>query len=282
MTTLDPPIAFAYAVDRIRGRLVLNAIAGRRCTLPRACRRPERWIELGPHSDRGVCRATSFACVDFDALGLSWLATATGSSMLATRQNRPIADVDRDLAHRWLSLASSRGFITSRIDADATAVQRRIGLLSHEPRELIVPRRKAPTERGRSSRLSPSRPLFETNRCSRRRWRRSIGLDGAVHNSISDILTRNAPSSANVCIDQALLAGGASADREPADAQAHAQIEKGRRAGSTLALKNPLTLKSPSASVDDIPLPLGLTITLPLTARLLRLRPTKSGPQCRA
>jgi hypothetical protein len=136
VTTLDPPIAFAYAVDQIRDRLVLS-------TSPAAV---ARYLEHAGDQNAGssfgriraaaFADATSCACVDFDALGL----VVAGHRdrvvrALAARQNRPIADVDRDLAH---ALALARlfraGFITSRIDTDATAVQRRVGLLTHEPR----------------------------------------------------------------------------------------------------------------------------------------------------
>jgi hypothetical protein len=136
VTTLDPPIAFAYAVDRIRDRLVLS-------TSPAAV---ARYLEHAGDQNAGssfgrsraaaFADATSCACVDFDALGL----VVAGHRdrvirALAARQNRSIADVDRDLAH---ALALARlfraGFMTSRIDADATAVQRRVGLLIHEPR----------------------------------------------------------------------------------------------------------------------------------------------------
>ena len=68
VTTLDPPIAFAYAVDRIRGRLVLS-------TSPAAV---ARYLEHAGDQNAGstfgriraaaFADATSFACVDFDAL----------------------------------------------------------------------------------------------------------------------------------------------------------------------------------------------------------------------
>jgi hypothetical protein len=136
VTTLDPPITFAYAVDQIRDRLVLS-------TSPAAI---VRYLEHAGDQSAGssfgriraaaFADATSYACVDFDALGL----VVAGHRdrvirALAARQNRSIADVDRDLAYA-LALAHlfRAGFITSRIEADATAVQRRFGLLIHEPR----------------------------------------------------------------------------------------------------------------------------------------------------
>jgi hypothetical protein len=134
VTSLDPPIAFAYAVDRVHNRLVL-------ATSPNAVARYLEHAAGSQISSRfalirsaAFSDAVSYACVDFDALGkLAAKHRERLVQILAARQKRPVNDVERDLEH---ALALARlfraGFITNQIDANATVVQRRLGLLGHE------------------------------------------------------------------------------------------------------------------------------------------------------
>ena len=53
---------------------------------------------------------------------------------LATRQGRPIADVEGDLTQvQALARLIDAIFITTRIEPEATAVERSIGVIFHEP-----------------------------------------------------------------------------------------------------------------------------------------------------
>jgi hypothetical protein len=134
MTTLDPPIAFAYAVDHVRHRLVLS-------TSPTAVARYlEHAASASAGSSFGRIRAATFAdavtyaCVDFDAL--ERLVARHHDRLvqsLAARQKRSADEVDRDLSQA-LALAKlfRAGFITSRFEKDATAVYRSVGLFRHE------------------------------------------------------------------------------------------------------------------------------------------------------
>ena len=78
--------------------------------------------------------ALTYACVDLDAVNqLAGKHRARLLQILAARQNRPVAQVDRDLT-QVLALAKlfRAGFITSRLHSDATAVHRSAGLILHD------------------------------------------------------------------------------------------------------------------------------------------------------
>jgi hypothetical protein len=79
--------------------------------------------------------AETFICLDLDALNqLAGKQRNRLVETLAARQKRPAADVASDLA-QVLALARlfRAGFVTSRFDADATAVHRGVGLIRHDP-----------------------------------------------------------------------------------------------------------------------------------------------------
>ena len=134
VTTLDPPISFAYAIDRAHNRLVLSNSPAAVARLPYARGRFQGGFKIARIRDSAFADAVTYACVDFDALAVI-VDTHRGRLVqtLAARQKRSAAEVDRDLAH---ALALARlfraGFIASRFDDDATSVQRRIGLIRHE------------------------------------------------------------------------------------------------------------------------------------------------------
>jgi hypothetical protein len=129
--TLDPPINFAYAVDRVRRQLILSP------SYDAVVHYLEN-LEIHQGDDRfrrlhaaAFPDAQTYACVDLDAINqLAGKHRARLLQILAARQNRPAALVDRDLAQALAVAKLFRaGFITSRLHAGATAVHRSAGLI---------------------------------------------------------------------------------------------------------------------------------------------------------
>ena len=121
MMTLDLPIPFAYAIDRANHRVVLGTKAEAvarylECSSDPAAGQFFRKLQATAFSG-----AQAFACVNLDAFH-EWAGKHRDrlASALAARQNRPVADVESDLA-QVLALAQlfQAGFVTSRIEADA-------------------------------------------------------------------------------------------------------------------------------------------------------------------
>jgi hypothetical protein len=131
VTTLEPPVPFAYAVDRVSRRLVVgnspDAVA--------------RYLEQSSDAKAGErfrrLRATAFPgdeaflCVDLAALDK--FADSHRQSLvqvLAARKQRPAADVEGDLV-QVLALARlfEAAFLTSRFEADASIVHRKMGVI---------------------------------------------------------------------------------------------------------------------------------------------------------
>jgi hypothetical protein len=134
VTTLDPAVPFAYAVDRILGRLILSTSPGAIARYLESSSDPEAGDRFGRIRAEAFAHAVTYACVDFDALeNLAGKHRGRLVQTLATRQKRSVDEVDRDLSH-VLALARlfRAGFITSRLDVDATAVHRSVGLIRHE------------------------------------------------------------------------------------------------------------------------------------------------------
>jgi len=133
--TLDFPISFSYAIDRSSGRVILStstdAIARylEHATDLRSGARFRRFQAVG------FSNAQTFGCIDLEAINR--LASRHRDRLvqsLAARQDRPIADVDRDLAQvQALARLIDAVFITTRIDPQATAVERSIGVILHAP-----------------------------------------------------------------------------------------------------------------------------------------------------
>ncbi len=134
VTTLDPAVPFAYAVDRARGRLILSTSPGAIARYLESSSDPKTGERIRRLQATGFADTDTYACVDFDALeNLASKHRGLLVQTLAARQKRSVEEVDRDLSH---VLAMARlfraGFITSRFDADATAVHRSVGLIRHE------------------------------------------------------------------------------------------------------------------------------------------------------
>jgi hypothetical protein len=134
VTTLDPPVPFAYAVDGAGARLVLGTSADA----------VARYLESSSDAtDGGRFRRLqarsfpgndTFFCVDLDALNkLAGRHRDRLVQALAARKQRPAAHVERDLT-QVLALARlfEAAFLTCRFEPDATAVERRVGLILHE------------------------------------------------------------------------------------------------------------------------------------------------------
>jgi hypothetical protein len=129
--TLDVPIPFAFAVDRSEERLILGTSSAS----------VARYLEGVSESEAGALfrdlRAAAFADYEtFVCLDLEGLTRLLGqyreqvARNLATRQNRPAAEVEGDLEH-MLALARlfRAAFVASRIEPDASAIQRNFGVI---------------------------------------------------------------------------------------------------------------------------------------------------------
>jgi hypothetical protein len=133
VATLDSPIPFAYAVDAAGSRLILGTSAdsvARFVESSSESKAGERFTRLRTEASSGD---ETFCCVDLAALAkLAEQHRDRVIQILAARKDRPAADVERDLT-QLLALARlfDAAFITSRIEPDATSVQRRVGLIVH-------------------------------------------------------------------------------------------------------------------------------------------------------
>jgi hypothetical protein len=134
VTTLDFPVPFAYALDAGGSRLVLGSspeAVGRYLELPSNPKAGDRFRQL---KSKAFPDEQTFLCVDLSALGkLAGRRRERLVEALASRKNRPVADVDRDLT-QVLALASlfEAAYVTSRFEPEAAAVHRRVGLMLPE------------------------------------------------------------------------------------------------------------------------------------------------------
>ncbi len=140
--TLDIPIAFAYAVDRTSGRVIVStsteAIA-RYLEHATDSRAGERFRRV---QNASLSKLETFGWIDLEAINR--LASRHRESLvgsLAARQGRPVGDVDRDLTQvQALARLIDAVIITTRIDPQATAIERSIGAIFHD--SPAVPARK--------------------------------------------------------------------------------------------------------------------------------------------
>ena len=134
VTTLDPPIPFAYAVDRAGSRLILSTSASSVARYLETAREPKPTDRFRQLQATSFPTDETFFCVDLDRV--STLAARHRDRLiqaLSARKNRPASDVEGDLT-QVLALARlfESAFITSRIDRQATTVQRTAGLILHD------------------------------------------------------------------------------------------------------------------------------------------------------
>ncbi|MGP0064573.1 MAG: hypothetical protein ACLQGP_13370 [Isosphaeraceae bacterium] len=134
VTTLDVPLPFAYAVDRARGRLVLGTSAVAVTRYLECSSDPEAGHRFRELQALAFPDAETFLCVDLDALsGLVDRYRDRVVRNIAARQKRPTADVERDLDHVVaLARLFRAAFISSRMEPDATAIHRSIGVILHQ------------------------------------------------------------------------------------------------------------------------------------------------------
>jgi hypothetical protein len=134
VTTLDTPIPFAYAVDRAGNRLVLSTSADSVVRYLEGSSNPKAGERFRRFQATAFPEAETFLCVDLDALnGLAGRHRDILAQTIATRQNRLVADVNRDL-DQVLTLARlfQAAFLTSRIDPEAAVVHHSAGLILHD------------------------------------------------------------------------------------------------------------------------------------------------------
>jgi len=132
--TLDPPVPFAYAVDRASHRLVLGDSAGA----------VERYLARGSDPNAGARfrglqarafpEAHSFLCLDLAAVG-TMIATHRDRilGMLVNREHRSRDEVARDL-DQFLALSRlfDAAYLTYRIDGESATVFHALGLLPRQ------------------------------------------------------------------------------------------------------------------------------------------------------
>jgi hypothetical protein len=131
--TLDIPLPFAFAVDRAEGRLVLGTSAAAVARYLESTSDPEAGRRFRELQAVAFADAQTFLCVDLDALTrLADRYRDRLANNLAARQKRPAPDVERDLDH-VLALARlfRAAFVSSRLESDATAVHRSLGVILH-------------------------------------------------------------------------------------------------------------------------------------------------------
>ena len=142
VTTLDPPIRFAYAVDRPGSRLILSTRAGSIANFLKMAAEPETIDRFGRLQGVAFPADQTFYCIDLDLVGtLGEVYRERLVRTLAARKNRPAGDVERDLT-QVLALARlfKAAFVTSRIDRQATTVHRGFGLILHDSSSAAGPR----------------------------------------------------------------------------------------------------------------------------------------------
>jgi hypothetical protein len=131
--TLDIPLPFAFAVARAEGRLVLGTSAAAVARHLESSSDPEAGRRFRELQAVAFADAQTFLCVDLDALTrLADRYRDRLANNLAARQKRPAPDVERDLDH-VLALARlfRAAFVSSRLESDATAVHRSLGVILH-------------------------------------------------------------------------------------------------------------------------------------------------------
>jgi hypothetical protein len=142
VTTLEPPIPFAYAVDRARSRVILSTSArsvARYLEMPQPPGIADRFRRF----QAGAFPADqTFLCVDLDRLvGLGTQHRERLVEHLSARNSRQAGDVAKDLDQVLaLSKLFQAVFITSRIDNQATIARQSAGLILHDVSTAEAPR----------------------------------------------------------------------------------------------------------------------------------------------
>ena len=135
VTTLDPPVPFAYAVDRVAPRLILSTSPGAIVRYLESSADPKAGERFGRLRAAAFADAVTYACVDLDAV----------KNLAGKHRGSPGPDPGRppEAAGRLKWTATSRmcwpwpgsfGPVSSRAgsNADATAVHRSVGLIRQD------------------------------------------------------------------------------------------------------------------------------------------------------
>jgi hypothetical protein len=147
VVTLDTPIPFAYAVDRVHRRLVVGNSAwavGRYLEATGDPRAGERFRAIRaaaePDADASAA-ARTFLGIDFRAIhDLAESRRDQLADILAERRHRPEAEPGRDLDQVLdLTALFDSAFAISRLEPDASGCVRRIGLVARPDRDKAPP-----------------------------------------------------------------------------------------------------------------------------------------------
>jgi hypothetical protein len=139
VTTLDHPIPFAYALDSAHSRLIVGSSPGAVARYLESASNPGGGDRFREFKSKAFAEDETFFCVDLTALAkLAGRHHGRMVEILAARKDRPVADVERDLA-QILGFAGlfEAGYVTSRFEPAAAAVHRRIGLLVRDWKEAV-------------------------------------------------------------------------------------------------------------------------------------------------
>jgi len=142
--TLEPPIPFAYAVDRAGHRLVLGDSAGAVERYLACGADPQAGARFRELQARAFPEAHSFVCLDLAAVG-AMIATHRDRilGLLANQEHRSRDDVAHDL-DQFLALSRlfDAAYLTSRIESDSATVFHALGLLPRksEPAGATAPK----------------------------------------------------------------------------------------------------------------------------------------------
>ena len=142
VTTLDIPIPFAYAVDRVHGRLVLGTAETAVAHFLESSSDPQSGHRYREFQAVAFPDFETFVCIDLDTLRrLADRHRDRLARNFAARQKRPVSEVEKDLDH-VLTLAGlfRAAYLSSRIEPDASAVHRRVGVILHQPKATTLPK----------------------------------------------------------------------------------------------------------------------------------------------
>jgi hypothetical protein len=131
VTTLDPPVPFAYAIDRSGGRFIVSNSARSIVRYLERDADPDAGKSVSRFQPEALPEARTLFSLDLDAFNrLARTHRERLVKHLAARQNRTAADVERDLG-QLLALAQlfDRAYLTQWIDREATVVTRVAGLV---------------------------------------------------------------------------------------------------------------------------------------------------------
>jgi hypothetical protein len=133
--TLDPPVPFAYAVDRAGHRLVLGDSAGAVERYLASDSNPAAGARFRRLQALAFPDAHSFLCLDLAAVGTMMQTHRDRiTGILANHEHRSRDEVAHDLDQFVaLSRLFEAAYLTNRIDTDSATVFHALGLLARQP-----------------------------------------------------------------------------------------------------------------------------------------------------